>query len=120
MQGKTNRAMPNIDPTFRLSDFREFLDASLKEFGERIAVLLGAAADQYLVSRNIIKHSPRGSRMAVQVIKSLNTEERRNNALSDLLKHLKPSGPNDTLELLAKCLELFVDKDLRDGVCFRS
>jgi hypothetical protein len=109
-------AIPLIDPNLVNKDCADVQESVLGEFEDNVTNLLNSTADHYLVTRGLIEAlAPIHYDLAFRVIKSINTEPRRDLALLDLVKHA-PDEPLDRIPVpfIQKVLDAFADRELQD------
>lgn len=114
-------AIPKLDANFKLADSREVLDAATNEFSARLQTLLSTTADHYLATRNVVKALARNRPdLAVCVVKSLNLEGRRDQALLELFSTtVDQQTERIPLIELRGWLEEFADPESRDEALSR-
>jgi len=109
-------SLPEIDPDFLMTDTKEVLETSEFELQQELSALLQSTADHYLATRRAIEAlAPNRFDLAAGIVKSLNIESRRDQALLDLYDHsVEQRTSRIPFKLLTKSLDDFADPDLRD------
>ena len=113
-------AISDIDPSGAFDDSNDVKTIVQQEFERESQQLLSDTADHYEVTRAIIRSIAKAKpQLALNIIRNLNLENRRDLALTDLVTSLlELPGKDLPIEFLRNILGQFSDKDEEDSFVF--
>lgn len=111
-------ALSRLDPQCAFADTKIVQELSEVDFLEQVDQLLVSTADHYAATRGIIEAlATSRPDLAEAVISRLNYEYRRDNARSDLARHILANKPAAIdLSALRRLLGAFADSEVEDSV----